>query len=140
MIESPGKPGLFFGLNFLRPVPFPLAVLCRPQHVVVSYRTKPHQIMLQTILLDTFETCSLPVGRRSEPLSLDITSLRYRVYYYHHLMLQSILVVSYSTKAYVVALQSILVIPPITEWTKIPVPSPLAVLVLAFVQYENVSS
>lgn len=96
--------------------------------------------MLQTILLDTFETCSLPVGRRSEPLSLDITSLCYRVYYYHHLMLQSILVVLYSTKAYVVALQSILVIPSTTEWTNIPVPSPLAVLVLAFVQYENASS
>lgn len=96
--------------------------------------------MLQTILLDTFETCSLPVGRPPEPLTSDITSLCYRVYYYHHLMLQTILLVSYSTKAYVVALQSILVILSTTEWTKRPVPSPLAVLVLAFVQYENVSS
>ena len=55
-------------------------------------------------------------------------------------MLQTILLVSYSTKAYVIALQSILVSLSITEWTKIPVPSPLAVLVLAFVRYENVSS
>jgi hypothetical protein len=48
--------------------------------------------------------------------------------------------ISYRTKAYVVALQSILVIPHITGWTKIPVTYPLAVLVLAFVRYENVSS
>ncbi len=139
-MKAPGNRGFFFGLNFLRPVPFPLAVLCGPQHVVVLYRTKPHQITLHTILLDIFETCSLPVGRRSEPLSPDITNLRYTQYYSHYLTLHTMYLISYRTKAYVVALQSILVIPSITEWTKRPVPSPLAVLVLAFVRYENVSS